>query len=174
MSKQHFNEIFNNQNWDFENLTTGHEKRFLKKLKQKKATKQHFWKPLAIACSITLVIGLIYFTTNAIQNYNADQVVFSKEVQQTNDYFASIIKSELVNLKQNETPKSKQVVTDALKEMELLEQDYNKLKLEIKKNGENKQIIYALITNMQIRITFLKNVLDQVETLNNTNYENII
>ena len=174
MSKQHFNELFNNQNWDFESPASGHEKRFLKKLKQKKTKKQLFWKPIAIACSITLVVGLVYFTTNAIQKHNADHVVFSKEVQQTNDYFASIIKTELSNLKQNETPQSKKVIADAIIELELLEQDYNNLKLEIKKNGENKQIIYALITNMQIRITFLKNVLDQVQTLNKTDYENII
>ena len=95
-------------------------------------------------------------------------------MQQTNDYFSSIIQTELTNLKQNETPQSKQVIVDALKEMELLERDYNKLKLEINTNGENKQIIYALITNMQTRITFLKNVLDQVQTINKTKYENII
>ena len=174
MSKQSFNSEFENQNWDVQNLSAGHEKRFLRKLKQKKASKQTFWKPLAIACSLVIGFGLVYYVSNSIINQSTTEVVFSPKVQQTNDYFSSIIKTELTTLKQNETPQSKQLIADALIEMERLEQDYDKLKLEIKKNGENEQIIYALITNMQTRITFLKNVLDQVHSLNKKNYENII
>lgn len=174
MSSNSFNHEFENQNWDFQNPANGHEKRFLRKLNLKNAKKQTFWKPLAIACSLVIGFGLIYFISNSISNQSTTEVVFSPQVQETNDYFSSIISNELANLKQNETPQSKQLITDALKEMELLEKDYNKLKLEIKKNGENKQIIYALITNMQTRITFLKNVLDQVHSINKTNYDNII
>ena len=174
MSTSHFNETFLNQNWDLESPTDGHEKRFLKKLKHKKSKNHTVWKPLVAACCVIVTCSTLYFTAKYVQNYKANQVVFSKDVQQTNDYFSSIIQTELTNLKQNETPQSKQVIVDALKEMELLERDYNKLKLEINTNGENKQIIYALITNMQTRITFLKNVLDQVQTINKTKYENII
>ena len=174
MNKQSFNSEFENQNWDVEHLSAGHEKRFLRKLKQKKASKQTFWKPLAIACSLVIGFGLVYYVSGSIINQSTTEVVFSPKVQQTNDYFSSIIKTELTTLQQNETPQSKQLIADALTEMEQLEQDYDKLKLEIKKNGENEQIIYALITNMQTRITFLKNVLDQVHSLNKKNYENII
>ena len=61
--------------------------------------------------------------------------------------------------------------------MQSLEKDYENLKQEIIKNGENKQIIYAMITNMQTRITFIKSILEQVETINTievTNHENTI
>jgi hypothetical protein len=53
--------------------------------------------------------------------------------------------------------------------MEVLEKDYQKLKEEIGKNGENKQILYAMITNMQTRISFIKSVLEQVEDINKIN-----
>jgi hypothetical protein len=74
-------------------------------------------------------------------------------------------------LKKKETPQSKALINDALKQMEALEKDYENLKQEIIKNGENKQIIYAMITNMQTRITFIKSVLDQVETINKLKIE---
>jgi hypothetical protein len=37
------------------------------------------------------------------------------------------------------------------------------------KNGENKQIVFAMITNMQTRISFINTVLKQVENINKIN-----
>jgi len=51
--------------------------------------------------------------------------------------------------------------------MQILDADYEKIKLELLKNGENKQIIYAMIRNLQTRISFLENVLQQIETTEN-------
>lgn len=96
---------------------------------------------------------------------------FSPQVQETHDYFSSVINAELEMLKKKETPQSKALINDALKQMEALEKDYENLKSEIIKNGENKQIIYAMITNMQTRISFIKSVLDQVETINKLKIE---
>jgi hypothetical protein len=64
------------------------------------------------------------------------------------------------------------MIEDALQEMERLEKDYESLKIEIRKNGENKQIVFAMITNMQTRISFIKQVLEQVEQLNSQSNEN--
>ncbi len=61
MNTQNKNNPFENQNWDFETPIDGHEKRFLKKLKEKKQKKQTFWKPLAIACSLVICFGVLYF-----------------------------------------------------------------------------------------------------------------
>ncbi len=174
MNLNMFNKEFENQNWDIETLEIGHEKRFLTKLKNRKSEKQNFWKPLAIACTLVIGFGIVYFVSNIISNPFTKEAVLSPEMQKTDAYFSSIIKTELATIQQNETPQSKKIIIDALQQMEALEKDYELLKLEIKKNGENKQIIYALLTNMQTRISFLKNVLDQVHTLNKTNYENSI
>jgi len=54
---------------------------------------------------------------------------------------------------------------DAMAQMRILDADYEKIKLELHKNGENKQIIFAMIRNLKTRISFLENVLDQI---NNT------
>ena len=95
------------------------------------------------------------------------EVVFSPQVQETHDYFSSVINSELKSLQQQENPETAILINDALKEMETLEKDYESLKNEIVKNGENKQIVFAMVTNMQTRISFIKTVLEQVEQINN-------
>jgi hypothetical protein len=161
-------QLFENQSdWDFEVPNSGHQERILAKLrKQQPGTKKNRnWIPLSIAASLVFGLGLLYFMNQP--NSAEKTVAFSPQVQETHDYFSSIISNELATLKKQETPQSKALIKDALKEMESLEKDYKNLKEEIAKNGENKQIVYAMITNMQTRISFIKSVLDQVESINN-------
>jgi len=138
----------------------------LSKLKsQAPKKKKRTWIPIAIVASLVLGFGIIYFNDFS---FNAQpKVVFSPQVQETHDYFSSVINSELKNLQQQENPETAILINDALKEMEKLEKDYESLKNEIVKNGENKQIVFAMITNMQTRISFIKTVLEQVEQINN-------
>ncbi len=160
--------LFENQsNWDFEEPNQGHEKRFITKLRKQQVIpikRKKYWIPLSIAASLLLGIGIFYFTSN---NNAQEKIAFSPQVQETHDYFSSVINTELASLKKHETPQNKALIQDAMKEMETLEKDYEKLKEEIAKNGENKQIVYAMITNMQTRISFIKSVLDQIESINN-------
>ena len=75
----------------------------------------------------------------------------------------------MINLNKQKTPQNKKLISDAMKEMESFENDYQNLKDEIAKNGENKQIVFAMITNMQTRISFINGVLKQVEYINKIN-----
>ncbi|MNE77255.1 hypothetical protein D3C80_1735540 [compost metagenome] len=47
--------------------------------------------------------------------------------------------------------------------MKVLDRDYEKIITELQKNGENRQIIYAMISNLQTRISFLQTVLQRIE-----------
>jgi len=58
--------------------------------------------------------------------------------------------------------------------MKTFDADYQKIINELQKNGENKQIIYAMISNLQTRISFLQTVLKRIEDnekLKNTSNE---
>ena len=75
-------------------------------------------------------------------------------------------------LKEKESPQNKKIIADALQQMKVLDNDYQKIIKEIASNGENKQIIYAMISNLQTRISFLQNVLNQIETTEQLNIRN--
>ena len=79
MNLNMFNKEFENQNWDIETLEIGHEKRFLTKLKNRKSEKQNFWKPLAIACTLVIGFGIVYFVSNIISNPFTKEAVLSPE-----------------------------------------------------------------------------------------------
>lgn len=155
------NDFFKTENWDIEEPILGHKKRFLQKLEQQKPKQKRF--PLRIVASIVFILGSV--TMFLIINQKTT-VQLSPETQKTQDYFTSVIEKELTVLKGKENPKNKKVIEDALVQLEILEKDYDKLKKEIAKNGENKQIIYALLTNMQTRISFIQSVIEQVDHIN--------
>ena len=148
------------QQWDIEEIREEHQQRFRSKLKVKKRSKS-ILIPLFIAASIVLLLGISFI-------YNADiksgELQFaSKETKHTDSIFTVIINKELEKLNEKRSPANKRIITDALKQMKILDQDYEKIKKELETNGENKQIIYAMLSNLQTRISFLQNVLQHIE-----------
>lgn len=164
MNSNHLNNLFQNQtNWDIESPDDGHEIRFLQKLEAQKKRKFQ-WKPLVVAASLVLIASITFFS---LPKTNEKPVVLSPQTQETHDYFSVLIASEVKALKKQETPENKAIIEDALAELEKLELDYKNLKNDIKKTGENKQILYAMIVNMQTRLQFIQTILEQIDQINN-------
>ena len=153
-------EKFENQ-WDVRELNSDHQVDFLNKLNNKKQPKRkNYWLVTAVAASIVLMLGISMF----YKNENPKEFKFaSKETQRTDSIFSILIDNELVKLKEKSSPENEQIINDALKQMKVFDADYQKIIHELQKNGENKQIIYAMISNLQTRISFLQTVLKRIE-----------
>jgi hypothetical protein len=162
-------EKFENQ-WDVQEISPDHQVDFLNKLNKKQPAKK-YWYLTAIAASIVLMLGISVF----YKNEKPKEFKFaSKETQRTDSIFSILIDNELVKLKEKSSPENEQIINDALKQMKVFDADYGKIIHELQKNGENKQIIYAMISNLQTRISFLQTVLQRIEeneNLNNTSDE---
>lgn len=152
-------EKFENQ-WDVQELNPDHQIDFLNKLNKKQPKKKNYavW---AIAASIVVLLGVSLFYNNA---QKPKQFKFaSQETKRTDSIFSILIDNELVKLKEKSSPENEQIINDALKQMKVFDADYAKILKEVQKNGENKQIIYAMISNLQTRISFLQTVLQRIE-----------
>jgi hypothetical protein len=152
-------EKFENQ-WDVQEMSSDHQLDFLNKLNKKQPKKKNYavW---AIAASIVVLLGVSLFYNNA---QKPKEFKFaSKETQRTDSIFSILIDNELVKLKEKSSPQNEQIINDALKQMKVFDADYAKILTELQKNGENKQIIYAMISNLQTRISFLQTVLQRIE-----------
>jgi len=161
---------FENQ-WDVHEMNSDHQVDFLNKLNKKQPKKKKYagW---AIAASIALLLGI-----SVLYNDNTKPKEFkfaSEETKRTDSIFNILIENELVKLKEKSSPENEQIINDALKQMKVFDTDYEKIIKEVQKNGENKQIIYAMISNLQTRISFLQTVLQRIEeneNLKNTTHE---
>lgn len=160
--------------WDIKEINPNHQNDFLNKLYQKQP-KKNYWFVTAIAASIVLLLGIsVFYNTNE----KPKEFKFaSKETKQTDSIFSILIENELVKLKEKSSPENDQIINDALKQMKVFDADYEKIIKEVQRNGENKQIIYAMISNLQTRISFLQTVLQRIEEnekLKNTTHEKIL
>ncbi|PZX92739.1 anti-sigma factor [Flavobacterium aquariorum] len=153
-------ETLENQ-WDVHEMDSQHEKRFSEKLALKKR-KKNFGLIYAIAASVVVMLGITLFYTNS--NGSPRELKFaSKETKQTDSIFTVLIEHQLEQIKAKKSPENEKIVNDALQQMKSLDSDYEKIKHELEVNGESKPIIYAMISNLQTRISFLQNVLQHIE-----------
>lgn len=165
--KDNIKELFKHLDgkWDTEEPSDGHAMRFMEHLEEKE--KKNVWKPLLklavpIAATLLIAFGVLLIYT---QKDMATPMAMSHTTLETHNYFTGIIEKELAKVEKESTPENRLLVQDALKKMREMEEDYNKLTKELSEKGENKKIIHAMITNLQIRISFLEDVLTQIENI---------
>lgn len=173
MQKDTIDNLFDNLKGEFDinKPDTGHDLRFLDKLNatsvvsdNSKRSSRFNWKPfLAIAAS--LVICLSVFMTLQNEPEALDLASVSPALSETQDFFTATIENELKKLNQERSPLTESIITDALKQIQILETNYQNLKTDLTESGNDQRVIYAMITNFQNRIDILNTVLEQVETI---------
>lgn len=171
MKKDKITELFTSLEGTFDVHETpeGHEKRFLERLNNHKAgtrSKNNWWKPLSIAASVIIVIGL-GFTLRGASPDQADLASVSPELQQTQTFFTTAINNEIEKLKSFKTPETKALVDDALEQITILEKEYQQLKIDLVESGNDQRVIYAMIANFQSRIDLLEQVVIMIQDIKN-------
>jgi hypothetical protein len=149
--------------WDSDEPELGHHGRFLERLEGRKKQRSPYWLAVPVAAAILIMFGIFMNYTG--NRSDARMAAVSPQVKQTQVYFSGIIEKELAEVEKENSPETKILVKDALYRMKQLENDYEKLTRELVQKGENKQIIHAMITNLQIRISFLEDVQTRIENI---------
>lgn len=175
MKKDTIDTLFKNleNEFDIDSPNSGHQNRFLEKLKQQNTVadvspkKTSYWKPfLAVAASIVLCFSV--FTVIQQQEPELQGLAsVSPELSKTQDFFTLAIQNELATLEAERSPETEELVTDALKQLHVLEVNYEKLKKDLTESGDDKRVVYAMISNFQNRIDVLENVLKNIEEVKN-------
>jgi len=175
MNKNHINTT----PFDIEEPNLGHFDRFEAKLKKGTSVnkrKNPFYKYIAIAATFLLIFSLGINSFN--NNKGIELAAVSSKMEETQHYFSSVIFEELEKIAKEKNNDNKQIIDDALLQLQILETDYKKQTFELKENNQNKQIIFAMINNFQQRITILQNLVTQLDDFkqlkNNYNENNTL
>jgi len=174
MNKDNLNHLFENlqSDFDIETPNNGHENRFLEKLKANKERpikttklKRSLWKPfIGIAATIALIITFT-FSINTTESEIKDLASVSPEMANTQNFFSSVIEEELSKVKKERTPETESLIADAMSQMEVLEEEYQLLKVDLTESGNDKRVIHAMINNFLNRVDLLKTVLQSIEEI---------
>ncbi len=175
MEKDNLEEFFGGlkDSFDIKEPTKGHQERFLEKLNLENGVatlvvkKTSWWKPLSIAASVALVFGAsigMFYQSSSLE----EQVTkVSPEVSNSQFYFASLIEEQISELQKESSPETQKIISDTMIQLKNLETDYNRLQKELLEGGNHKMLLSAMITNFQIRIDLLHDVLEQIESIKN-------
>lgn len=161
--------------FDLEEPNIGHYNRFEAKLAlqaEKSKTIQwnpKTWKWLAIAASVALLLTLFISTPKPEPGMQLAEV--SPQMEETQSFFVSTIQNELENINTQRTDENKEIIDNALAHLNILEEEYNKLTIELENSEQDKRVIYAMINNFQQRIEVLETLLQQLEEINNIKSE---
>ncbi|MDC9721584.1 MAG: hypothetical protein PSN34_02265 [Urechidicola sp.] len=173
--KDNFDTLFD-KDFDIAEPTIGHFQRFEKRMSYVSVKKKnHSWKWISVAASIVLLFGV--WLGQSLQSDRLELADVSPKMEETQIYFASVIKTEIQKINTQKTPENQKMIDDAFIRMDNLEAQYVALTKELKESGADQRVIFAMISNFQQRIEILKNVLDQMDNLKqlkSNNYESSI
>ncbi|WP_456437599.1 hypothetical protein [Psychroserpens sp.] len=171
MEKDNIDNLFGKleNEFDIDMPNSGHQNRFLEKLKQQNTIayispqKTSYWKPfMAVAASLVLCFSIFTFMQQQEPEIK-DLASVSPELSRTQDFFTLAIQNELATLEAERSPETEELVNDALKQLQVLEANYEKLKKDLTESGDDKRVVYAMISNFQNRIEVLEHVLENIE-----------
>lgn len=173
MQKETIDDLFDNLKGEFDinEPNKNHKFRFLDKLKANamvsyaaQKSSPFNWKPF-LAVAAALVICFSVFMTLQNQPKALDLASVSPELSETQNFFTGTIENELKKLNKERSPLTENIITDALKQIQILETNYQNLKTDLTESGNDQRVIYAMITNFQNRIDILNTVLEQIEEI---------
>ncbi|PKV51010.1 hypothetical protein ATE84_3079 [Aquimarina sp. MAR_2010_214] len=157
---------------DIHDPSANHQMRFLEKLQQQNKVVQlqpkkvNWYKPLAIAASIAIVFGMAAMTFMFNPTEEVDLANVSPKMKETQSFFTSAIQLQLEEIDKVSSTETKELVLDAMNQLEKLESDYETLKKDLFHSGNDKRVISAMIKNFQKRANLLDEVLQKINSIN--------
>ncbi|MGC1206245.1 MAG: hypothetical protein WA839_15355 [Flavobacteriaceae bacterium] len=183
---QDIRELFKDDKIVHEKMPKNHQQRFLKKLDEalpKTPTKSKFgW--FSIAASVVVLLGLSFgayhffqpkagatqtvASTNTIETKTLGDV--SPGLKKVEDYYLASINLELSKMKP--TAETKDLFDDYLLQLSDLDEEYNRLSLELTESGPTELTVNALIDNLKFRLSLLYRLRAQLKELNTSDLDN--
>ncbi len=160
--------------FDIEEPNIGHFNRFEAKLNRSGHlfSKRNFKRLsyIAVAASIVMLFGV--WLGASFSDAGMELASISSEMEETQSYFVSTIEKELETIEKERNGDTEQLISDALTQLNKLEEQYRTLTIELKESNEDKRIIYAMISNFQQRIEILQSLLIQIEDVKQIKNQN--
>ncbi|WP_108868396.1 hypothetical protein [Aquimarina aquimarini] len=157
---------------DIHEPSGNHKVHFLEKLQQQNKVVQlqpkkiNWYKPLMIAASIIVLFGLATISFIPDQKEEIDLANVSPKMQETQSFFTSAIQLQLEEIDKISSQETKELVLDAMKQLEKMETDYETLKKDLFHSGNDKRVISAMINNFRKRANLLDEVLQKINDIN--------
>ncbi|MGB6152982.1 MAG: hypothetical protein WBG48_13450 [Pricia sp.] len=180
----------NERNGNSPRMKPGHTERFRARLENRFPKQRKPWGvSFKIAASVLILLGIgIYFLVqHNIQTTPRPEVAekeasveteegislgdLSPDLKKVEDYYMANINYELSKLEVSD--ENKAMVASFMKQLGVLNQEYQTLNTELNRTGPNDQTITALIKNLQLRLQLLQKLKEKLKQLNTSKNETV-
>lgn len=174
MENDELDKLIDRLDLDVARPTVGHRERFRKKLekttgKNVERTKVFkLWPSIVSLAALLIALLLIPGLLFSGQQQKRDLASVSLEMKNTQKFYTASIQRELQSLKDIKSPETEKIIHDALVQLETLEKDYESLKTDLVNSGNDKRVVYAMISNFQKRMDLLNKLI--IKTQNTNHY----
>ncbi len=177
--KEDLKNIFEKNNAFFfdEKLSENHlakfEERLEKAFPEKKKTYQiNRLQYIGMAASVLFIITLSMFiyVFNKKNEMNYSLNAPSKEIKESEDFFAMAVQEKVNLLKNYENSQTKPYIDNCLQSLGKLDQDYIDLKKDFRQTGSQK-VLDLMLNNLNQRVTLLNDLIKQLKYYKNKSYE---
>ncbi len=168
-------------------MSDDHEARFLQKLEKefpKKQNRTQRFRLLNIAASVIVLLGLSYgafqFFQSPVNQVEPIKVVdtqkdlktlgdVSPDLKKVEDYYLASINLELSKVQL--TPENKELFDGYVLRLKELNEEYNKLTIELNDNGPNEDTLNALIDNLKFRLNLVMRLKEKLQEFSDYSLE---
>ncbi|WP_179338111.1 hypothetical protein [Winogradskyella ludwigii] len=168
-------------------MSHDHEARFLQKLEKefpKKQNRTQRFRLLNIAASVIVLLGLSYgafqFFQSPVNQVEPIKVVdtqkdlktlgdVSPDLKKVEDYYLASINLELSKVQL--TIENKELFDGYVLRLKELNEEYNKLTIELNDNGPNEDTLNALIDNLKFRLNLVMRLKEKLQEFSDYSLE---
>lgn len=158
--------FFSSNEFDIHEPRSGHMDRFEKQLSGGLSKKRTSWKWMSVAASVILLIGFGLGNMTSPAQEGALSGI-SPKMAEVQDYFINTIDREMKEIEKSRNLHTEDLIEQTLDDLEELEDQFKVFVEELKKNGQQRKIINAMIDNYQQRLEILQKALEQIELIKN-------
>lgn len=131
-----------------------------------------FWKITSVAASFLILVtaGYFIFTKNLEKSIQSDQLLFTEHQEgglPDESIFVALIKNAEYQVKDQKVPANyKSMFNDFIKQLDVLDQQYELYKKQIMEHGYSEEIVQQVIYHYQLKLSVLEMLQKEIEKIN--------
>lgn len=117
---------------------------------------KYLWRSAAV---IIFLLGAAFYMSWVNWKNQSQDLMMTAELQEAEYYYGELIATKVAQISKLDS----RAEQEAFQNMKTLDQAFMELKMDLKDNADNEEVIHAMIDNYKIKLEILEQIVEQLE-----------